>query len=364
MAFLKGFYEGKRVLLTGHTGLKGSWLALWLEQLGAKVMGVALAPTSPLSSFTSCAIDSRMESAIFDVRDAKKLHEAFTKFQPEIVFHLAAQPIVGISYDEPAATFETNVMGTVNVLSCVRAHPSVRVAIMVTSDKCYQNVEQIWGYREIDRLGGDDPYSASKACAEIAIAAFTKSYFEREGSAHVASVRAGNVIGGGDWSALRLVPDSIRALRAGDPIVLRSPRATRPWQFVLDPLAGYMLLASRLFHDKTFTGAWNFGPPVEGGNTVKQGADALVRIWGGGRVEIKEETRVFHETTLLQLDSTKAHQRLGWSAMMTFEETLAMTAAWYKAQHQSNDGDMLAFTRSQVASFEAAVMKRLPHVFA
>jgi CDP-glucose 4,6-dehydratase len=363
MSFLRGFYAGKRVLVTGHTGFKGSWLALWLERLGAEVTGIALPSPTSLSLFSSSGLQTRVESKLLDIRHAKELRETVERCRPEIVFHLAAQPIVGLSYSDPATTFETNLMGTVNLLDAIRACPSVRVAIMVTSDKCYQNAEQVWGYREIDRLGGDDPYSASKACAEIAVAAYRRSYFDREGAARVASVRAGNVIGGGDWSDYRLVPDCIRALRAGAPIVLRSPGATRPWQFVLEPLAGYMLLASRLHADPVFAGAWNFGPAAEAENTVKHGAEEIVRLWGEGRVEVNEATRTFHETTLLYLDSSKSHRKLGWSAILDFGGALKTTVSWYKAQHTTGDGDMFAFTTQQIAEYEAALVARRPQVF-
>jgi CDP-glucose 4,6-dehydratase len=363
MAFLKGFFEGKRVLLTGHTGLKGGWLALWLERLGATVMGVALPPSSPLSLFSSCGLESLVASEVLDIRDAKRLSAVFSGFQPEVVFHLAAQPIVGVSYEDPAATFEVNVMGTINVLQAIRATPSVRTAIMVASDKCYQNVEQIWGYREVDRLGGEDPYSASKACAEIATASFVKSFFHREGSARVASVRAGNVIGGGDWSQYRLVPDCVRALREARPVVLRNPRSVRPWQFVLDSLAGYMLLASRLSGEAALAGPWNFGPPVADARTVKQGADEIASCWGGGRVEIDEATATFHEATLLQLDATKANHGLGWHTSYDFTRAIEATVAWYKAQYTSHDSSMLAFSRGQLVEYESALLAARPRVF-
>jgi len=245
---LASFYRGRRVLLTGHTGLKGSWLALWLRKLGATVIGVALPPVSPLSIFSAAALgnDDHIQNHFCDVRDLEKLKQIFAEARPEIVFHLAAQAIVGTAYRDPVATFMINVMGTANMLEAMRTQPGVAAAVMITSDKCYENVEQIWGYREHDRLGGADPYSASKAGAEIAISTFTRSYFLEPGTTNIASARAGNVVGGGDWSEFRLIPDCIRSLRQGAPIVLRNPQSTRPWQFVLEPLAGYLLLGKRL----------------------------------------------------------------------------------------------------------------------
>jgi CDP-glucose 4,6-dehydratase len=349
---LAAFYRGKRVAITGHTGLKGSWLALWLRKMGAEVFGVALPPTSERSNFTASGLSSLVQSAFIDVRDAASLSTALTSFRPEIVFHLAAQAIVGTAYKDPTSTFAVNVMGSVNVLDFVRNSSSVRAVVMITSDKCYDNVEQIWGYRETDRLGGDDPYSASKACAELAIRTYTTSYFTKEGTPNVASTRAGNVVGGGDWSDFRLVPDCIRFLRDGKPIEIRSPRATRPWQFVMDPLTGYLLLGRSLWNDgKRSSGGWNFGPPVDNNNNVEKGAGEIVRCWGEGRIEIAP-TALFHESTSLQLDCTKAHLHLGWRPMLDFSQTMLMTTAWYRQQFDTRDGAMREFTLGQIAEFE------------
>ena len=351
---LASFYRGRRVLVTGHTGLKGSWLALWLRKMGATTIGVALPPVSPLSMFSSAELESSGD-CFCDVRNLPALRKVFDDTRPEIVFHLAAQAIVGIAYRDPIVTFETNVMGSANILECVRSQPSVAAAVMITSDKCYENVEQIWGYREHDRLGGADPYSASKAGAEIAISSFTRSYFGKEGTANVASVRAGNVVGGGDWSEFRLIPDCIRSLRARAPIRLRNPQATRPWQFVLEPLAGYLLLGKRLCEEgKGFQGAWNFGPPVDNTTTVERGALAVVDAWGEGSIE-RVSAESFHESTLLQLDCTKAKRHLGWRPVVDFDETMQLTARWYKHQHTTGDGSMRDYSVRQIDAFEQRI---------
>jgi CDP-glucose 4,6-dehydratase len=355
---LNQFYQGKRVVVTGHTGLKGSWLALWLEQHGASVLGIALPPTSPLCAYSACAMGSFLRTELVDIRDHAALRRVFDSFKPEIVFHLAAQAIVGTSFEDPRGTFETNVQGSVNVLECIRHQSSVRVGVMITSDKCYDNVEQIWGYREVDRLGGDDPYSATKACAELAIRAYRESFFRAPGTANVASTRAGNVVGGGDWSQFRLVPDCVRALRRGTAITLRNPASTRPWQFVLDPLAGYMMLAQRLWTDgKDFSGPWNFGPAVDNNMTVERGTREIIRNWGSGDLEVVREA-LFHEYNLLQLDCAKSRHLLAWRPVLDFAGTMSMTTAWYKHQCDNGDASMLEFSRAQIRSFEALMERR------
>ena len=354
---LRDFYRGKRVLVTGHTGLKGSWLALWLTKMGAKVSGIALAPTSDLSGFRANGLDEMMDSVMLDIRDRDRLKVTVDKMRPEIVFHLAAQAIVGSSYEDPAATFDVNVLGSVNVLECVRSTPGVRAAVMITSDKCYENVEQIWGYREQDRLGGSDPYSASKACAEVAIHAYQQSFFLRDPAPRVASARAGNVIGGGDWSSFRLIPDCIRALRDRNKIQIRNPQATRPWQFVLEPLGGYLALGMHLAQSREFAGAWNFGPPVDTANTVERGTREVIRIWGEGSLELVPGT--FHESLALQLDCTKAHHYLGWRTVLDFSQTMEWTTAWYKQQHAGGDRSMRDFSCGQIERFEQLLNSRL-----
>ena len=348
---LTGFYRGRRVLVTGHTGFKGAWLVLWLRKMGASTVGVALPPVSPLSLFCSAQLESP-DDRICDVRDLDALRAAVADARPEIVFHLAAQAIVGVAYQDPVATFGTNVMGSAHVLECIRSQPGIAAAVMITSDKCYENVEQVRGYVEDDRLGGIDPYSASKAGAEIVISSYTRSYFQRAGTANVASARAGNVVGGGDWSEFRLIPDCVRSLRGAAPIPLRSPAATRPWQFVLEPLAGYLLLAMRLCQDgKAFQGAWNFGPPPDNTKTVEVGARAVIDAWGAGTIE-RLSTAPFHESQLLQLDSSKARRALGWRSVIDFPETMALTTQWYRHQHMSGDSSMHDYSHRQLGAFE------------
>jgi CDP-glucose 4,6-dehydratase len=356
---LASFYRNRRVLVTGHTGLKGSWLTLWLRKLGASTIGVALPPTSPLSTFSSAGVESA-DDRFCDIRSLPALKQVFEETRPEIVFHLAAQAIVGIAYRDPIATFETNVLGSANILECVRTAPGVAAAVMITSDKCYENVEQIWGYREHDTLGGPDPYSASKAGAEIVISSYIRSYFQKPDTANVASTRAGNVVGGGDWSEFRLIPDCIRSLRDKQPIRIRHPQATRPWQFVLEPLAGYLLLGKRLVEQgKAFQGAWNFGPPVDNTNTVERGAQAVIDTWGEGSIECVPG-EAFHESMLLQLDCTKARRQLGWRPVLDFAETIKLTTEWYKHQHGSRDASMREYSLAQLRAYEHRLNREVP----
>ncbi len=325
-----GTYLKKRVLVTGHTGFKGAWLTLWLTLMGAEVMGYALDPPYESGMFGLCNVASGIMDVRNDIRDKAKLREAFQAFLPEIVFHLAAQPIVRLSYDAPAETLETNIMGTVNVLENIHMFGSVRAAVIVTSDKCYENREQLWGYRECDAMGGFDPYSASKGCAELVSSAYERSFFEKQNKG-VATARAGNVIGGGDWAQDRIVPDCIRALEAGKTIGVRNPHAIRPWQFVLEPLYGYLLLGQKLPNDpKRYSGAWNFGPddavaPV--GGLV----ETLIGIWGSGAWEDLSAPSAVHEAAQLQLDCTKAKALLNWKPRLSLYEALMKTVAWYRA---------------------------------
>jgi CDP-glucose 4,6-dehydratase len=352
------FYKGRRVLVTGHTGFKGAWLALWLKRLGADVSGIALPPASPLGLYASTGLDQSVKNEFVDVSNFTALKAAFDRIRPEVVFHLAAQAIVGSSFEDPLTTFRTNVIGTANLLECVRTGDGVLAAVMITSDKCYENVEQLWGYREIDRLGGEDPYSASKAAAENVIHAYQRSFFDKPGHPWVASVRAGNVVGGGDWSQFRLVPDCVRALREEKPIKIRNPKATRPWQFVLDPLSGYLAVGARLAEDgEKFSSAWNFGPSVNNNHTVERGAEEIVRQWGSGKIEI-EPAKLFHESHLLQLDCTKARHLLGWHSTLDFEQTMAFTTAWFKRQFDSGDRSMLALSQGQLDEFSSLMSQR------
>jgi CDP-glucose 4,6-dehydratase len=327
---LRRTFRGRRVLVTGDTGFKGSWLCEWLIELGAWVAGYALPPEREQDHFALLGLAQRVHHLDGDVRDQTKLLGFFREAAPEIVFHLAAQPIVRSSYQDPKGTFDTNVGGAVNVLEAVRQAPSVRSLVFVTSDKCYRNQEWPWGYRETDALGGRDPYSASKAAAELVFASYRESFFSTR-PLGAASARAGNVIGGGDWSPDRLVPDCIRALLREDPIILRNPRSTRPWQHALEPLSGYLLLAARLFEDPgKYGGAWNFGPSSDDVRTVETLANELVRGWGHGSVDARFDPHAPHEAGLLQLSSDKARQGLGWRPQWGFSRAVEATVEWYK----------------------------------
>jgi CDP-glucose 4,6-dehydratase len=331
MRDLFAVFSGKRVLVTGDTGFKGSWLCMWLQQLGADVTGFALPPKLDIDHFNLLRLNRVIRHVEGDIRDLPALQRTFEQFQPEFVFHLAAQALVRRSYDEPKLTFDTNIGGSTNVLECVRTTPSLRAVVYVTSDKCYRNKEWIWGYRENDELGGRDPYSASKAAAELVFAAYADSYFAQRSSLGIASVRAGNVIGGGDWAADRIVPDSIKSLQERQPVLLRNPAATRPWQHVLEPLSGYLALASKLYTDaQRFSGSWNFGPRIESTHTVKDLAEKMVKCWGEGRLEIAPSQSGLHEATLLQLNCDKAAQMLGWTPRWDFDRTVEATVQWYR----------------------------------
>ena len=327
----KDIYQRKRVLVTGDTGFKGSWLSLWLHDMGADVVGYALPPERDEDHFNVIALDKIIHHVDGDIRDFPTLQKLFNDFQPEFLFHLAAQTIVKFSYEEPKLTFDTNVGGSVNILEAVRSTPSLRSVIYVTSDKCYRNNEWIWGYRENDELGGHDPYSASKAAAEIVFSAYMDSFLnEREGFG-AASVRAGNVIGGGDWALDRIVPDCIKALRSGQPIKVRNPVSTRPWQHVLEPLSGYLLLASGICNNPVkYSGAWNFGPRGESIRTVQDLAERIVGFWGSGEVQANIQAGAPHEARLLHLNCDKAYKILGWHPRWNFERAVDETACWYK----------------------------------
>jgi CDP-glucose 4,6-dehydratase len=324
-------YAGKRVFITGHTGFKGSWLAYLLWQVGAKVKGYALAPTTSDSHFDRLNLREKIDHQVGDIRDADGLRKALIEFRPEFVFHLAAQALVRLSYEDPAGTFSANVMGSVNLLEAVRACESVRSLVYITSDKCYENVEWVWGYRENDALGGRDPYSASKAAAENVFSAYQRSFLMHIPHLGAASARAGNVIGGGDWAEDRIIPDCIRAVAGGQPIHLRNPQATRPWQHVLEPLSGYLLLGARLYqHPQLYAGAWNFGPSTHEIRTVQDVAGTIVAHLGRGSLEVTLTPAKLHEANLLQLSCEKAHQLLGWRPHWGVDQTLFATAEWYR----------------------------------
>jgi len=322
-------YNGKKVLVTGHTGFKGGWLSLWLKELGAEVIGYSLDPPTQPSFFEAVDLKNKVIHIIGDVRDEKYLLSVFEKHQPEFVFHLAAQSLVRFSYQEPRLTYETNVMGTVNILEAIRKSKNVRAAVIITSDKCYENKEWFYGYREIDPMGGYDPYSSSKGCVELIVSAYRRSYFESLGIA-LSSVRAGNVIGGGDWQEDRLVPDCIRALSKGEVIQIRNPNAIRPWQYVLEPLSGYLLLALKMSEDKVkFSGVWNFGPNDNDIITVEEIVKSVIQKWGNGDYKVDTSSQP-HEAGLLKLDTSKARIFLGWEPVYNMYETIKRTINWYK----------------------------------
>ncbi len=334
--FLESVYAGRTVLVTGDTGFKGGWLCLWLQLLGARVIGYALRPPTEPNLFDTIGLAGGMVHIDGDVRDHAHLESIFSRHQPQIVFHLAAQPLVRLSYREPLLTYETNIMGTVNVLEAVRHTSSVRAVVSVTSDKCYENLEWVWPYRENDPLGGRDPYSSSKASAELVTSAYLRSFFspEQYGETHevaLASARAGNVIGGGDWGEDRLLPDCVRALSRDEQIILRSPKAIRPWQYVLDPLSGYLLLGAKLWHDgAVYSGPWNFGPTDFKVWDVEQMVQGVIHLWGKGSCRMDDDKRQPHESHWLKLDSSKAKMALGWSAQCSVERALDLTVSWYR----------------------------------
>lgn len=330
------FYKGKRVLVTGHTGFKGSWLSIWLHEMGAEVVGVALNPFSKKDNYVLSGIGSRIFADLrADIRDADSINSIFRQYQPEIVFHLAAQPLVRLSYEIPVETYQTNVMGTINVLEAIRMTDSVKVGVMITTDKCYENKEQIWGYRENEAMGGYDPYSSSKGAAEIAISSWRRSFFnsnqfEKHGKS-IASVRAGNVIGGGDWATDRIIPDCIKAIEDCRSIDIRSPKAIRPWQHVLEPLSAYLLLAQKMWSEPTkYCEGWNFGPRLESVADVWTVASKLVDNFGNGELRDVSDPNALHEAKLLMLDISKAKFQLGWEPRMNIDQCIALVADWYK----------------------------------
>ena len=352
-------WRGKRVFLTGHTGFKGGWLALWLASKGAIVRGYSLDPYTTPNLFDAARIGTVVEDVRGDIRDGAALEEALSSFAPEVVFHLAAQPLVRYSYQDPIGTYETNVIGTARVLDAVRRTPSVRAVVSVTTDKCYENKEWLWGYRETDPLGGYDPYSSSKACAEIVSAAYRQSYFPvsklaQHGCA-VATARAGNVIGGGDWSTDRLIPDLIRGFVAGEPALIRRPKAIRPWQHVLEPLHGYLLLAEKLMtreRDQAarYATAFNFGPSEDDAQSVDWIVERMVQFWGGGARWVLDPEPGVHEAGYLKLDASRARTELDWHPRLRLETALEWLVTWYKAQAAGEDMHRLSL--EQIAAYE------------
>ncbi len=351
------FYRGKTVLVTGHTGFKGSWLSLWLESLGAKVVGYALDPIYQDGVFGVTNLGKRIVDVRGDVRNLEELRNAFSEHDPDVVFHLAAQPLVLESYDDPVTTFTTNVIGTTNVLECVRKS-NTPITVAITSDKCYANKEHIWGYKENDELGGVDPYSASKSCAEHVVNSYTKSFFSGK-DIRCASARAGNVIGGGDWSRNRIVPDVMRALLAKTPVQVRNPSSTRPWQHVLDPLNGYLLLGARLSENDRFEGPWNFGPTHDSIITVREVVERIIRMMGEGSWNDISGGNAPHETRFLSLDSSKSYFHLGWKPVLDIDTALRFVVEWYGSY---NSSDAYVLCKSQIEEFMALSKKSSPHI--
>jgi CDP-glucose 4,6-dehydratase len=334
MDLFNSIYKGRKVFLTGHTGFKGSWLSLWLHRMGAEVTGYSLEAPSEPSHWNLLQLP--VKSVIGDIRDASSLEKAMTEAQPDFVFHLAAQPLVRLSYSDPVGTYSTNVMGTLNVLEACRRTKSVKAIVVITTDKCYENKEWVWGYRENDPMGGYDPYSSSKGCAELLVASYRNSYFNikeynQKHSVLLASARAGNVIGGGDWADDRLVPDIMKSTAKNETVVIRSPNATRPWQQVLEPLSGYLMLGQKLLEGKAeFAEGWNFGPTDEGNLSVMQVLTSMQKHWNAIQFKVDAKAADLHEANLLKLDCSKAHAKLGWKAQWSNEMTFERTAKWYK----------------------------------
>jgi len=349
LAINKSFWNNKHVLLTGHTGFKGGWLSLWLQSMGAKVHGYALEPASQPNFFTLAKVaDAMTSNTIADIRETQIIKKLINQVKPEIVFHMAAQPLVRFSYAAPEETYAVNVMGTVNLLEAIRYTSSVRAIVNITTDKCYENREWLWAYRENEALGGYDPYSSSKACSEIITAAYRQSFFA-ERAIGVATARAGNVIGGGDWSNDRLIPDFFRAIAKNQPLIVRSPSSIRPWQHVLEPLSGYLKLAEKLYIDPDkYAGAWNFGPSNEAVKTVLWVLTKLTEKIPNAKWEIDKDPQL-HEAALLKLDSSKANELLGWNSLWTLQESLYNTIEW---NNQFNAGANLKdFSNTQIATY-------------
>jgi CDP-glucose 4,6-dehydratase len=332
------FWKSKKVFLTGHTGFKGSWMSLWLQSMGAIVKGYSLKPNTNPNLFTEANVGENIESEIGDIRDLNQISKSMFDFNPDVLIHMAAQPLVRLSYQEPVDTYTTNVIGTVNVLEAARKCKSLKAIVCVTTDKCYENKEWDWGYRESDPMGGHDPYSSSKGCAELVTSAYRRSFFNGKDTASVASARAGNVIGGGDWADDRLIPDVLKAFKKSEPVVIRNPLSTRPWQHVLEPIAGYLVLAENLYmHGDDFAEGWNFGPKDEGCKPVNWILDKMVNKWGAGASWELDKNNNPHEAGFLKLDCSKAVNRLKWQPKWSLQETLEMIVNWHQNYLKGND---------------------------
>ncbi|MFL9501572.1 CDP-glucose 4,6-dehydratase [Rhodopseudomonas palustris] len=340
---MSDFWRGKRVFLTGHTGFKGGWAAIWLKMWGAEVCGYALPPSTDPSLYEIANVGKGIQSVLADIRDFDRLKVEVSRFKPDIAIHMAAQPLVRYSYEAPVETYATNVMGTVHVLEALRAAGTARVIVNVTSDKCYENREWIWGYRENEPMGGHDPYSSSKGCSELITSSYQKSFFNDPSGAVLASGRAGNVVGGGDWSADRLIPDVIRAFLKDEPVAIRNPNSIRPWQHVLEPVGGYLLLAEKLWHERqTLAGGWNFGPDQDAARPVREVVEMIKQCWDAPRVwEDCSDPHAPHEAKFLFLDVAKARMRLGWRPRWTLRQTLDATVTWYRSVDRGEDARQL-----------------------
>ncbi|MBI5204824.1 MAG: CDP-glucose 4,6-dehydratase [Nitrospirae bacterium] len=359
MDLFKGIYKGRKVLITGNTGFKGSYMSLWLTELGADVIGYSLDPPTSPSLFKILKLNKRISHTKGDVRDAAGIKKVIKKYRPDMVFHLAAQPLVRPSYRDPELTYETNIMGTVNLLEAVRNTEGVKVAVNITSDKCYENKGSNYAYRETDPMGGADPYSSSKGCAELVTAAYRSSYFNPAlyGKSHnsaLATARAGNVIGGGDWSEDRLIPDCIRALTKNRSISIRNPKAIRPWQHVLEPLSGYLWLGALMWNDGiSYSRGWNFGPNDGDVLMVEDIVNEVIRLWGKGRYSVTPDNRL-HEAELLKLDISSARLHLGWRPVYSVQKAVETTISWYQTFHNKSSKDLLQFTLSQIQEYAHA----------
>lgn len=346
------FWKNRRVLITGHTGFKGAWLSLWLQELGATICGIALEPNTQPNLFSLFKLADTMQHHVADIREFNPIQKIIHSFKPEIIIHMAAQPLVRYSYQNPIETYATNMMGTVHIFEAAKTCESIKAVVNVTTDKCYENQEWLWGYRENDRLGGYDPYSNSKACSELITSSYRNSFYQKL-QIGLASARAGNVIGGGDWSKDRLIADIMKSIALQHPIVIRNPRATRPWQYVLEPLRGYLLLAEKLFHDpQKYSEAWNFGPIIEETLSVEQMVKKIFSAWGDkqARYVIIQDKDNFHETDSLKLDITKAMTQLQWRPRLTINTTIEWVSSWYQAW--TNKDDMREFTLNQIKQYD------------
>lgn len=344
------FFKNKKILLTGHTGFKGSWLTAWLLKLDAEVCGFALEPNTNPSMFQILKLENKINHNIGDIRNSLEIEKVVSEFQPEIVFHLAAQPLVRVSYEEPKLTYETNVIGTLNLFEAVRKVESVNIIINVTTDKCYENKEWVWGYREDEPMGGYDPYSSSKGCVELLSSSYRRSFFEKR-NINLSTARAGNVIGGGDWAKDRLIPDVVKALSKNQEIKIRNPRAIRPWQHVLEPLYGYLLLAKETYESNQFVGAWNFGPYDSDILTVEEVVKLAIKKWGKGSYTEEKSVEEPHEAMILKLDISKARCYLKWEPTYNSTQAIEKTIEWYKNYFESTS-DMFEFTLKQIGEFE------------